>query len=151
MILPSGSTLHHPSGRYVLVYNGELYNYRELGRRLERLGYQLLTNSDTEVLTLWLAHFGEAGLADLNGIFAFAFGIRSSRRCCSRAIASGSSPSTSRHRRTLIFASEIKAMLPFLPRCEADSQAISEFVTFQQTVSSERYFAVYRGCNLAVG
>ena len=130
-----------PSGRYVLVYNGELYNFRELGARLERLGHRLSTHCDTEVLAYWLAHFGESGLADLNGMFAFAFWDAKERTLLLARDRIGIKPLYfASHGCALIFGSEIKAMLPFLPRCDADAEAIYEFVTFQQTVSDRTVF-----------
>lgn len=58
-------------GRYIIVYNGELYNYRDLRKTLQRQRVQLRTESDTEVLLLWLVREGTTGLQDLDGMFAF--------------------------------------------------------------------------------
>ncbi|CAN5668636.1 asparagine synthase (glutamine-hydrolyzing) [soil metagenome] len=60
-----------PSGRWVIVYNGEIFNYRELRRDLERRGVVFRTNSDTEVVLLGYAHDGEEILQRLRGMFAF--------------------------------------------------------------------------------
>src|SRR5689334_2530504 len=56
----------------LIVYNGEVYNYRELRPRLEAQGQRFRTSSDTEVVLHHVARHGEAGVADLNGMFAFA-------------------------------------------------------------------------------
>lgn len=57
--------------RLGLVFNGEIYNYRELRTELSRLGYKFLSDSDTEVLlTAWL-HWGRDCLSRLVGMFAF--------------------------------------------------------------------------------
>ncbi len=59
--------------RYVIVFNGEIYNYKELGEELVNMfGIRLSTNSDTEVLLKMYEHFGEKMLPRLNGIFSFA-------------------------------------------------------------------------------
>src|SRR5262245_59927870 len=59
-------------GRFVIVYNGEIYNSRELRAELEGRGARFNTHSDTEVI-LWLrALYGDNGVAKLNGIFAYA-------------------------------------------------------------------------------
>ena len=55
-----------------ITYNGELYNFRELRRALEARGHVFRTRSDTEVLLRHVSEHGEAGLAALNGMFAFA-------------------------------------------------------------------------------
>ncbi|MBN2810091.1 MAG: asparagine synthase (glutamine-hydrolyzing) [Deltaproteobacteria bacterium] len=69
---PSG---HQPMvsacGRYVIIFNGEIYNHLELRGKLPEVSFR--GSSDTETLLYYLAEFGENGLNDLNGIFAFAF------------------------------------------------------------------------------
>ncbi len=59
-------------GRYSLVFNGEIYNYLELKKDLERLGHVFYTHSDTEVLLIGWAAWGQALLERLVGMFAFA-------------------------------------------------------------------------------
>jgi asparagine synthase (glutamine-hydrolysing) len=64
--------MRSPDGRYVLVYNGEVYNYRELRAELAAQGYRFTTASDTEVvLAGWLA-WGPAAFDRFNGMFALA-------------------------------------------------------------------------------
>src|SRR5215472_16693049 len=60
------------TGRWTITFNGEIYNYRALRQELERLGCVFYTNSDTEVLIDVIAHWGEAGLRKLRGMYAFA-------------------------------------------------------------------------------
>jgi asparagine synthase (glutamine-hydrolysing) len=60
-------------GRYHLVYNGELYNFRELRQELAQRGIVFRTTGDTEVLAAALATWGTDALERLNGIFAFAW------------------------------------------------------------------------------
>jgi asparagine synthase (glutamine-hydrolysing) len=56
----------------IVTYNGEIYNFLELRPRLEREGHRFKTRSDTEVIVHHFERHGEAGLRDLNGMFAFA-------------------------------------------------------------------------------
>jgi asparagine synthase (glutamine-hydrolysing) len=59
--------------RHLLMFNGEIYNYRELKKILEAKGVQFKTTSDTEVLFYILQHQGTAALSRLNGMFALFF------------------------------------------------------------------------------
>lgn len=62
-----------PSGRYILTFNGEIYNFRALREQLERLGQRFQSRSDTEVLAAALDRWGVlATCRRLNGMFAFA-------------------------------------------------------------------------------
>lgn len=60
-------------GRYVLVFNGELYNYLELKKHLIGKGFQFQTTSDTEVLLNSLIYWGVDAISKFNGMFAFGF------------------------------------------------------------------------------
>ena len=62
-----------PDGRYLLIYNGELYNFGELRDELAASGVSFSSHGDTEVLLHLLARHGAAALDRLNGMFAFVF------------------------------------------------------------------------------
>jgi len=61
------------NGRFVLVFNGEVYNFKDLRRRLENLGVQFRSTSDTEVVLYALIEWGIAALDSFNGMFALGF------------------------------------------------------------------------------
>jgi len=67
-------------GRFVLAYNGELYNFRELREELSRLGYRFFSKSDTEVVLKALMEWGEAAIPRFNGMFALLLLDRVERR-----------------------------------------------------------------------
>ncbi len=73
-ILDLSSKAHQPMrrGNLVLVYNGEIYNYRQLREELQRMGHQFTSDSDTEVLLCGFIQWGSGVLARLDGMFAFA-------------------------------------------------------------------------------
>lgn len=64
--------MHHAGGRYVISFNGEIYNYRELRNDLLSRGEKFLTESDTEVILALYSRDGAAMLSRLRGMFAFA-------------------------------------------------------------------------------
>ena len=84
-------------GAHVLTYNGEIYNHQALRAALPG---PWRSSGDTEVLLHLLARRGSACLEQLVGMFAFAIWDAGSRRCCSRATGSASSPSTTGSCRT---------------------------------------------------
>src|SRR3989454_8358228 len=61
-----------PTGRYWIVFNGEIYNFRQLRTVLEAGGRRFRTRSDTEVILHAYAAYGEACVERLSGMFAFA-------------------------------------------------------------------------------
>lgn len=103
-------------GRYTIVYNGEIYNYRELRRELEGLGYKFRSDSDTEVLLAAWANWGVESLRRLMGMFAFGVFDRVSQTLTLVRDAFGIKPLFYwSDMEKLAFASEIPALLKLLP------------------------------------
>lgn len=99
-------------GRAVIVLNGEIYNYRELRRELERRGHRFRTAGDVEVALRWFLERGIAGLPRLNGMFAFAVWDREARRLSLARDRHGIKPLfLARREGTIAFASEVAALL----------------------------------------
>jgi asparagine synthase (glutamine-hydrolysing) len=64
--------IHNEAGTVWVVFNGEIYNYRQLRSRLQERGHRFYTQSDTETLVHLYEEYGEAMVAHLNGMFSFA-------------------------------------------------------------------------------
>jgi len=114
---PDGNQpMHSGDGRFTIVFNGEIYNYRELRQELQSSGYVFKTDSDTEVLVgVWL-HWGLNGLSRLIGMFAFAVYDRKVQSLTMVRDAFGIKPFFySKADRDFGFASEIPALIALLP------------------------------------
>ncbi len=64
--------IYSNNGRFVIVHNGEIYNYKELKKELKNIGYRFDTDTDTELIVNLYEYKGAKCLDDLNGMFAFA-------------------------------------------------------------------------------
>ena len=110
---PGGAQpMHSADGRYVITYNGEIYNYRELRRELEARGFVFRTQSDTEVLLHLYADRGERMLDALRGMFAFGLWDNLEHTLFLARDAFGIKPLYyADDGKTLRFASQVKALL----------------------------------------
>ena len=120
------------SGDVVIVFNGEIYNYRELREGLLKSGCNFRTQSDTEVLLRLYLREGIAMLSRLNGMFAFAIWDNRSKELLLARDALGVKPLYfAETGRGLAFASEIKGILPALDEPAAlDPATLDRYLTF---------------------
>ncbi|MBO4646833.1 MAG: asparagine synthase (glutamine-hydrolyzing) [Lentisphaeria bacterium] len=131
-----------PDSRWTIVYNGEIYNYRELRSELCKAGHEFRTGSDTEVVLHAVMEWGKDAVPKFNGHFAFAvydqlrkelflardrFGVKPLYWCRTGGI--------------FAFASEQKALLchPSVG-AELDRKALLEYFTFQNLFSGRTFF-----------
>ena len=121
-----------PDGRFVLTFNGEIYNYRELREQLRTLGYEFITGSDAEVLLAVIAEWGWDGLARLNGMFAFAVWDNRERTLTLVRDHVGIKPLYYANvSEGFVFGSEIKAILASkLIKASLNPEALHQFLTF---------------------
>lgn len=119
--------------RYVLSYNGEVYNFQELRSELQAKGYWFRSKTDSEVVLNALAEWGEKAVNRFNGMFALALWDRKEKRLFLARDRYGIKPLYySSQGNTFSFGSEQKAILS-LPGFERrlDKPALLEYFTFQ--------------------
>ena len=116
--------------KYIITFNGEIYNYAELAEILKKKGYKFKTNSDTEILLLSFVQWGINCLDYIDGMFAFAIYDLINNKLFAARDRAGEKPFFySLRGETLLFASEIKAILSFnlIPR-EINNKALNRFL-----------------------
>src|SRR5882762_5789823 len=131
---PSGAQpMHSADRRYVITFNGEIYNYRDIRRELEAAGRRLRGDSDTEVLLEACALWGvEAAIERAIGMFAFAFWDRTTRTLILARDRLGIKPlyyAATPER--VLFASQLKAFRAFPGwKPSIDSDAVAGYLRY---------------------
>lgn len=123
----------------VISYNGEVYNFIELR---EELGLEnFVTRSDTEAILLGYQKWGEACLAKLRGMFAFAlWDPKKATLLCARDRFGIKPFYYTVQNGVLYFASEAKALLPFVPQIETDLEGLKDYLAFQLCLAGKTLF-----------
>jgi asparagine synthase (glutamine-hydrolysing) len=125
--------------RYVLSYNGEIYNYREIRSELESLGYWFRSQTDSEVVLNALAHWGSDALLKFNGMFGLALWDRKEQTLLLARDRYGIKPLYyARQGNCFAFGSEQKAITaqPTFKR-ELNKKALLEYFTFQNIFTDQ--------------
>ena len=103
------------SGRYTVIFNGEIYNFLEIKKELVQLGYSFVSTSDTEVLLNAFIEWGEKVHSKFNGMWAFGIWDREKKELFLSRDRYGKKPLFyAEENGKFIFASEMKAIYPFL-------------------------------------
>jgi asparagine synthase (glutamine-hydrolysing) len=143
--------------RYVIVYNGEIYNYLELRDELRSQGHVFNTGSDTEVLLAAYIEWDEECLHKLNGMWAFVIYDRLQKKIFAARDRYGIKPFYYlQSPGFLAFASEISPLLSLLDRKpKPDYQSIFDYLVFNRTDQTERTFfeevrKLQHGCILKI-
>ena len=125
--------------RFVLTYNGMVYNHRELRAELEAHGHRFRSNSDTEVVLNSLIEWGPAALSKFNGMFAIGFYDKLEKTLLLARDRYGIKPLyISRQGKTFSFASEQKAILAQNSFSKIlDAHALVEYFTFQNILTNK--------------
>jgi len=145
-IIDLTETGHQPmsnraNGMWV-VYNGEIYNYRELRQELQQLGHRFFSQSDTEVIIHLFEEYGEDAIRRLNGIFAFALWDGRRNRLLIARDRYGAKPLYFTLKNGLLaFASEVKALLQVEGvDAQLDYNTLADYFTFQNSFGASTLF-----------
>jgi asparagine synthase (glutamine-hydrolysing) len=129
-------------GRYALVFNGAIYNFRILQTELESAGFTFRTRCDTEVLLAALVHWGEGALGRLRGMFAFALWDSSEQALFAARDPFGIKPLYYCHEgNRLVFASEISALLASGARAgQIDPTSVADYLAWLSVPAPKTIF-----------
>lgn len=129
------------TGRYTIIFNGEIYNYKELGEYLKKKGLPLKTQSDTEVLLYLYIIEGASCLTKLNGFFAFAIHDSRDDTVFIARDRMGIKPLLFyRDRNKMLFASEMKALIKLGIPKNLDKTSVSQYFQFNYIPSPHTIF-----------
>lgn len=129
-------------GRYVITFNGEVYNFKEIRVELESLGHQFRSKTDTEVILEAYAAWGESCVSRFNGMFAFAIWDKKEKSLFIARDRYGIKPLYySFFEGTFLFGSENKAFddFPGFKR-QIDKKGLLEYMTFQNFLGERTLF-----------
>ncbi len=124
--------IHNEDGSVWIVFNGEIYNYRELRKELEKEGHRFHTNSDTEVIVHLYEKLGKSCVESLRGMFAFAIWDSNKKMLLLARDHAGIKPLYYRlYGDSIVFASEIKSILKSPEtRKETEASSIDDYLTY---------------------
>ena len=125
-----------------VVFNGAIYNYKELRGSLKKSGHTFRTNSDTEVILELYKEYGPGCVEHMNGMFAFLIYDRIQKRLIAARDHFGIKPLYYyENQDNLIFASEIKALLEHPSvKIEPDYNSIQDYIVLQYVLGAETLF-----------
>jgi len=130
------------SGPFHITFNGEIFNYQERRKELEKANVPLRTHGDTEVLLETLRLLGLKGLEHLNGQFAFGyFDERAGTLLLARDRLGILPLYYAEGPGFVAFASEVKALLPALPEPRLDDDAVEDYLTYRSVPPPNTLFA----------
>lgn len=131
-----------PDKRFVIIYNGEIFNYLELKKELEDEGYTFKTTTDTEVLLNAYIHWGKSCLDKFNGMWAFVIYDSQENEIFGARDRFGIKPFYyTINNDNLIFASEIPPILEVLnKKIEPNMDSIFDYLVFNRTDQNENTF-----------
>jgi len=135
--------IYNEDGSVVIVYNGEVYNFKELRKELEDKGHKFYTTSDTEVLVHAYEEYGDFFVKKLNGMFAFAIWDDNKKKLLLGRDITGIKPLhyILLNDSTFIFGSEIKSIIQYEKvKREVDLQSLHHFINLRYVPKERTMF-----------
>ena len=140
--------MYNEDGSIVVVFNGEIYNYKEIKEELINKGHLFKTQADTEVLVHGYEEYGPDVVQKLRGMYAFAIWNRKKKELFIARDIFGIKPLfyTETKEGDFVFGSEIKSLLKFPNvKKEFNPEALESYLSFQYSVLPETFFkGIYR-------
>lgn len=146
-IIDLSSAGHQPmtsaNGRYIIAYNGEIYNYLQLKQELQSNGFQFRSQSDTEVVVNGFEYWGSAIFEKLNGIFAISIWDKAEKKLILARDRMGVKPLYYWHENDLLlFGSEIKTILSYdIVKRKINLQSFHEFLYYGYALGENTMFS----------
>lgn len=127
--------------RYTIVFNGEIYNFNEIKKKLKKNGINFFSNGDTEVLLNAYIFYGERVLEHLRGMFAFCIYDKIEKSFFIARDRLGIKPLYYHHSNgKFIFSSEIKSILNLIENYTLNLNSVSSYLSFRYTIGEETFF-----------
>lgn len=134
-------------GDFVIVFNGEIYNYIEIKDELVKKGYKFYTDSDTEVILRSYEEWGKTSVGKFNGMWAFAILDKKNDTLFLSRDRLGVKPLYYiRDEYKFVFASEIKALVPYLDKVLANKDELVRYMIYgaQEHKKETMFKGIYR-------
>ena len=119
------------ANRFTITYNGEIYNYKEIKRELQKQGFTFISSSDTEVILAAYAYYGKQCLQHFDGMFAFAIWDEQEQQLFCARDRFGEKPfyfHYNKAQQSLTFASEMKALWAAGIHKKKDGQMLLQYL-----------------------
>jgi asparagine synthase (glutamine-hydrolysing) len=125
----AGQPMHSSDHRYTIIFNGEIYNYRELREDLKLEGVEFKTSSDTEVLLNLYMKYGKECLSQLDGMFAFCVWDEAKQEMFCARDRFGEKPFFYYNKNgCFVFASEIKSIITYLDKVDFNYDYLQQYL-----------------------
>lgn len=131
--------MHSACGRYVIVFNGEIYNHLDLKKKLENINFN--GHSDTETIVNYIAKFGIESIKEFNGIFGLAILDTEDEKVYLARDRFGVKPVYYANDETFVFSSELKPILKVINEYEMNKDALNSYFTLRYNPSSSTMYS----------